>query len=74
MIVRITLCPADLGTRGKHSVALTFPFNVWANKVSVQADTGAFQDRAPGRFWGIIHLRQKPLRYSAGFCLAQGAV
>lgn len=44
------LCPADLTTGDKHSVALTFLFNALTNEVSVLADTGAFQGRVPGRF------------------------
>lgn len=53
--------PADLSTGETHSVALTFLFNAWTNEVSALADTRAFQDRAPGRFEGIVHWRQKAL-------------
>lgn len=54
MIVRMTQVLynhlADLSIEDKHSVALTFLFSAWTNEVSVLADVGAFQDRAPGRF------------------------
>lgn len=54
MVVRMTQVlynhAADLRTEDEHSVALTFLFSAWTNEVSVLADMGAFQNRAPGRF------------------------